>query len=126
MSALRAPQPFRCDVVDEPGRVRVAPVGELDLVTVEPLVRTIRELRRSGVEHLILDLRAVSFIDSRGARLAFDLHTEAAGDGLRLELVPGSPNVQRIFELTGSHDRLPFVAPERMAWEARETVPQTG
>jgi anti-anti-sigma factor len=79
MSALRAPQPFRCDVVDEPGRVRVAPVGELDLFTVEPLVQTIRELRRSGVEHLILDLRGVSFIDSPGVRLAFDLHTEAAG-----------------------------------------------
>jgi anti-sigma B factor antagonist len=126
MSSLQAPQPFRCDVVDEPGRVRVAPVGELDLLTAEPLVQTIRELRRSGVEHLALDLRGLSFIDSSGVRLAFDLHTEAAGNGLRLELVPGPPNVQRIFELTGTHDRLPFVAPERIAPDARETEPQTG
>jgi anti-anti-sigma factor len=125
MSALEAPQPFRCDVVDEPGRVRIAPVGELDLVTVEPLVQTIRELRRSGVEHLILDLRCVSFIDSSGVRLAFDLHAEAADAGLRFDLVPGPRNVQRIFELTGTHDQLPFVAPERMAPDARETEPQT-
>ena len=116
MSALQAPQPFRCDVVDEPGRVRVAPVGELDLVTAEPLVRTLREVRRSGVKHLVLDLRGVSFIDSSGVRLAFHLHTEAADDGLRLELVPGPPHVQRVFELTGARERLPFVSPE----------PQTG
>jgi anti-sigma B factor antagonist len=111
-----SPEPFRCDVVEEPGRVRVAPVGELDLVTAEPLVQTIREVRRSGVKHLILDLRGVSFIDASGVRLAFHLHTEAADDGLRLELVPGPPNVQRIFELTGAHEWLPFVPPE----------PQTG
>jgi hypothetical protein len=72
ISALQAPQPVRCDVVDEPGRVRVAPVGELDLLTAEPLVQTVRELRRSGVEHLVLDLRGLSFIDSSGVRLAFD------------------------------------------------------
>jgi anti-sigma B factor antagonist len=126
MSALQAPQLFRCDVVEEPGRVRVEPVGELDLVTAEPLAQTIRELRRSGVTHIILDLRRVSFIDSSGVRLAFDLHTEAAGNGLRLELVPAPPNVQRIFELTGTHDRLPFVTPERPAPDARETEPRTG
>lgn len=81
---------------------------------------------RAGVEHLVLDLRGLSFIDSSGVRLAFDLHTEAAGDGLRLELVPGPPNVQRIFELTGTHDRLPFVTPERIAPDACETEPRTG
>jgi anti-anti-sigma factor len=80
MSALQAPQPFRCDIVHEPGRVRVAPAGELDLLTAEPLVQTIRELRRSGVEHVVLDLRGLSFIDSSGVRLAFDLHTEAAAN----------------------------------------------
>jgi anti-sigma B factor antagonist len=120
MSALRAPEPFRCDVVGEPGRARVAPVGELDFATAEPLVQTIRALRRSGVTHLILDLRRVSFIDSRGVRVAWDLHTEATDDGLRLELVPGPPNVQRIFELTGTLEQLPFVTPER-----GETEPQT-
>jgi anti-anti-sigma factor len=125
MSALQAPEPFRWDVVDEAGQVRVAPVGELDLAAAEPLVQTIRELCRSGVKHLILDLRRVSFIDSSGVRLAFDLHTDATGDGLRLELVPGPPNVQRIFELTGTHDRLPFVTPERPAADPRETEPQT-
>lgn len=126
MSALQAPEPFRCDIVDEPGRVRVAPVGELDLATAEPLVQTIRVLRRSSVTHLILDLRRVSFIDSSGVHVAWDLHTETADDGLRLELVPGPPDVQRIFELTGTHDRLPFVTPERPTADPGETEPLTG
>jgi anti-sigma B factor antagonist len=102
--------------------VRVSPVGELDVATAEPLVQTIRELRRSGVKHLILDLRRISFIDSSGVRVAWDLHTEATGNGLRFELVPGPPHVQRIFELTGTHEWLPFV---RLAANPRQTEPQT-
>jgi hypothetical protein len=50
MSAFQAPELFRCDVVGEPGRARVAPVGELDLATTEPLVQASRELLRSGVK----------------------------------------------------------------------------
>jgi anti-anti-sigma factor len=109
VSTHPAPEPFRCDVIDERDRARVAPVGELDLATSRQLADAIRDLRRSGVTHLILDLRRVSFIDSSGLRVALDLHTAALDDGLRLELLPGPPHVQRIFELTGTCDQLPFL-----------------
>jgi anti-sigma B factor antagonist len=112
VTAHRPREPFRLEIVDERDRVRVAPVGELDLATAEPLAQAIRELRGLGVTHLILDLRRVSFMDSSGLRVALDLHTEATGNGLRLELLPGPPHVQRIFELTGTHDQLPFATPE--------------
>jgi anti-anti-sigma factor len=65
----------------------------------------------------VLDLRGVSFIDSTGLRLALDLDAAARGDGFRVELIPGPPQVQRIFDLTGALDQLPFVMPE-----ARESV----
>jgi anti-anti-sigma factor len=110
MSERHAPEPFRCEIVDERDRARVAPVGGLDLATAGPLAQTIRELRQSGVTHLILDLWRVSFTDSSGLRLALDLHTEANGNGLRLELLAGPAHVQRLFELTGTQDQLPFVA----------------
>jgi anti-sigma B factor antagonist len=112
VSERLALEPFRCEIVNEQDRVRVAPVGELDLVTAAPLAETIRGLRGSGVTYLILDLRRVSFMDSSGLRVALDLHTEASSNGLRLELLAGPPHVQRIFELTGTQDQLPFVAPE--------------
>ena len=48
-------------------------------------------------------------MDSSGLRVALELHTEATGNGLRLEVVPGPPQVQRTLELTDTHDRLPVV-----------------
>jgi anti-sigma B factor antagonist len=92
--------------------VRIAPVGELDLATRARLGQAIDEIRRSGVDRLILDLRRVSFLDSSGLRLALELYAAANGDGFDLELVPGPPQVQRIFERTGTLDALPFRTPE--------------
>jgi anti-anti-sigma factor len=106
------PQGFRCDVVNEGARVRIAPVGELDMASTPRLAQAIRELRQAGAAHLIIDLRRVTFIDSTGLRLALDLDDDARDDGLRLELLAGPPEVQRIFDVTGTLDQLPFVTPD--------------
>lgn len=67
--SARGPDPLRWDVIGEHTRVRVASVGELDLASTDGLRQAIHELRRSGVEHLILDLRRVRFIDPDGRSL---------------------------------------------------------
>ncbi|MGH2967765.1 MAG: STAS domain-containing protein [Solirubrobacteraceae bacterium] len=103
-----APPPFRCDVFPERDRVRVAPVGELDQAVVPEVMSAIRELRQSGFDHLIIDLQDVSFIDSTGLKLVLNLHTTSGAEGFRLELLPGPPNVQRVFELTATLEHLPF------------------
>jgi anti-sigma B factor antagonist len=110
MSPLAPPERFGWEVDRTDSWVRVAPVGELDIATRTELEMAIDELLRSGVERLILDLRGVSFMDSNGLRLALDLHAAARGNGFALELVPGPPHVQRIFEVTGTLDALPFVS----------------
>jgi anti-sigma B factor antagonist len=93
--------------------VRIAPVGELDMAATPQLKQAIRALLDAGAAHLIIDLRRVTFIDSTGLRLALDLDAAARDDGLRLELLPGPPQVQRIFELTGTLGQLPFITPDR-------------
>ena len=108
ISSPDLPEQFSWEVVRDASSARIAPVGELDLAARPQLERAIDELRRSGVDRLILDLRRVSFMDSSGLRLALDLHTAANGDGFKLELIPGPPHVQRVFELTGTLDTLPF------------------
>ena len=110
MSPPAPPERFGSDVVRADSWVRVAPVGELDIATRPELEQAIDELLRADVERLILDLRGVSFMDSNGLRLALDLHTSARKDGFTLELVPGPPHIQRIFEVTGTLDALPFVS----------------
>ena len=114
-SSPDTPEPFRWDVVRDDGWVRVLPVGELDLATRGRLEQAIDDLRDTGADRLILDLRSVSFLDSSGLRLVLELYAAARGDGFELHLVPGPPHVQRIFELTGTLDALPFVTPESPA-----------
>lgn len=106
---------FRWDIAYEDHRVRIAPVGELDMAATPQLEQAIRALLHAGAVHLIIDLRGVSFIDSSGLHLALDLDAAARDDGLRLELLPGPPQVQRIFELTGTLEQLPFITPDRSA-----------
>ena len=62
-------EPFRIDVEPERESVRVAPVGELDIATVEKLRAEVDRLREAGFTDLVLDLRGVRFLDSTGLRL---------------------------------------------------------
>lgn len=84
------------------------------------LEQAIRVLRQEGAAHLIIDLRRLTFIDSTGLRLTFDLDAATRENGLRLELLAGPPQVQRIFELTGALDQLPFVTPDSRDARAAE------
>ena len=85
------PERFGWDVVDEQGRVRIAPVGELDMASTPQIKQEISVLLQAGTAHLIIDLRRVTFIDSTGLRLALELDAAARGNGLRVELLPGPP-----------------------------------
>ncbi len=101
-------QPFRCEVTPEGDHVVVAPRGELDMATVGAVERELRSLRRSGVDHLILDLSGLTFMDSSGLHLVSQWAIEASKDGFEFELEPGPPVVMRVFELTSMTDQLPF------------------
>lgn len=102
------PGRFTWDVVHDGRTVRVAPVGEFDLASRELLEPAIHELLGNGVDRLVLDLRRVCFLDSTGLGLALELEAAARADGFDLVLIPGPPDVQRIFEITGTLETLPF------------------
>ena len=96
------PAPYRCEVFPERDRVRIAPVGELDIATTPELEETIRELVESGFDQVVLDLADVEFLDSTGLRLILRWHASAQQDGLRFWVRPGPPAVQKLFTLTGT------------------------
>jgi anti-sigma B factor antagonist len=89
-------------------RVRIAPVGELDQAATEALEAACREALASGCRHLTIDLSGVTFIDSRGLRLVIQLQAAAQLEGWTFALLPGPPEVQRVFEVSGTRDLLPF------------------
>jgi anti-anti-sigma factor len=82
----------------------------VDIATAPQLDVKLRELRDSGFDHLVVDLRDVPFLDSSGLRILLAWDDTARSEGLDFELVPGQPGVQRLFDLTGVLDRLRFVS----------------
>jgi anti-sigma B factor antagonist len=107
MSHRRFQRNFDVQVEHEDGVAVVRPYGELDVTTVPRLRSTLADLRGSG-EDMRLDLGGVSFIDSTALRLVWDVNAEAQNNGTELTLIPGPPEVMRVFELTGLNKRLPF------------------
>ena len=80
--------------------VVVAPVGEIDLATVDALAQALGAARTES-EHVVLDLREVTFIDSAGLRLVL----ESSQAGGTFAVVRGPHEVQRVFELVGLDER---------------------
>jgi anti-sigma B factor antagonist len=102
-------RPFRCDVEAEHGHVRVTPYGELDLATAPDVELRLRELRESGFDRIVFDLRELAFMDSTGLRLVMREHMASQADGREFALIRGAPAVQRIFEVACVTDQLAFV-----------------
>jgi anti-sigma B factor antagonist len=100
---------FSCEVVPERDAVRVRSIGSLDMATAPVLERQLEELREAGFRRLIVDLGGLSFMDSTGLRLALRWHAAAQADGFEIGFAPGPPAVQRVFELTGMTEHVPFV-----------------
>jgi anti-sigma B factor antagonist len=83
--------------------------GELDIGSVPILHAAIaRVCKADGVRRITLDLSRLIFIDSTGLAEIILTSRLCERDGLELTLTPGSRAVQRLFELTGLIDALPF------------------
>ena len=88
------------------GGVVVTIQGEIDIATVD----TLRERLADACEgDVTIDLRRVDFLDCLGLQLLFEQHERSAERGLRVDFVQGPRAVRRLFELTGTLERLSFV-----------------
>ena len=86
-----------------------AVTGEFDMAatfTVEPALE--RALEEQALRRLTLDLSGVTFIDSTGVGIVLWLVGETQARDVAMRIVPGPPEVQRVFETAGLADSLPF------------------
>jgi anti-anti-sigma factor len=91
------------------GAVTVALRGELDL---EHAYTFDEELKRVEADHprcLVLDLRALTFLDSCGLARLLAARKRARKAHRRLVLVRGSATVQRLFALTAMNEAFEIV-----------------
>jgi len=89
--------------------VHVIPHGEIDLASVGLLEAKLRELRDTGFDHLVLDLREVAFMDTQGLAAVIEAQQSAAASGTEFVLVRGPERIHRLFEMIGLADRLTVV-----------------
>ena len=83
--------------------------GEFDMAatfTVEPALE--RALQEPELRRLTLDLSKVTFIDSTGIGVVLWLAGELDARELAMRIVPGPPDVQRVFASVGLAEVLPF------------------
>jgi anti-anti-sigma factor len=80
----------------------------MDMATVGAVEQELRRVRGEGYRRVVLDLSGVTFMDSTGLHLTARWTNEASSDGFVFELERGPATVQRVFELAGMVDWLPF------------------
>lgn len=90
------------------GTITLTLHGELDIAGGEVLRARLDELRRTYRGRLVIDLSGLEFVSSTGIAVLMHAHRYARGGGWVLQLRPGPPMVQRVFEIAGLDDRLPF------------------
>jgi len=90
------------------GAVVVVIQGEIDVATVDRLRGRLAEACQGDAT---VDLRRVAFLDCLGLQVLLEQHERSTARGWRLDFVQGPPAVRRLFELTGTLERLSFIEP---------------
>ncbi len=94
---------------DSDGATRVALSGEFDLAAIKRFEEAIAEAEAGSPSAIVIDLRRLEFMDSSGLRALVMAHERAKNAGRRLTIVPGPPQVRRVFEITHLDDQLELV-----------------
>lgn len=90
------------------GEFRVLLFGDLDILAFEEIDQMLAGAQRNGDQRVIVDLRGLEFIDSTGIRALLLAYKRAESGGNQLCFIRGQEGIQRIFQLVGLDNRLPF------------------
>jgi anti-sigma B factor antagonist len=106
---MSSTEPFQVRINPHGDATLVSAFGELDVATAETFAAAMRDVLEGPGSVVVLDLGAVTFMDSTGLGALLAV-TELAGERnsrltLRREL---SPAVERLLELSGLEKTLPF------------------
>ena len=101
---------FQVHEVAHGRRHRLVLVGELDIAPVADLETRVLRLCAEGASSIVIVLSRLTFMGSTGIRMILAAREACAERGCEFFVIPGPPSVQRLFEITGLLDQLPFRA----------------
>ena len=90
------------DSGDDGAALRIAPAGELDIATIEPIRSAVEAAIAQGATVIVFDLSAVTFLDSS----ALAVFAYAARQVERVRVTNPSAIARRVIEQTGLIDVL--------------------
>jgi anti-anti-sigma factor len=90
------------------GRHTISVAGELDMASAPELTAMIERVCAEGASAITVDLSGLTFIDSTGLHIIISTSERCKNLGLDFQLVPGPQKIQRLFEVTGLLNVLPF------------------
>ncbi len=100
---------FEIDSALVAGTGRLTVRGELDIATVPRVQAAVDTLLAQAVNHVVIDLSGVGFVDSSGLRLFIVLDQRAAVEGWTLSLLRPGKQAMTVFVVSGAEENLPFV-----------------
>ncbi|MGO9343343.1 MAG: STAS domain-containing protein [Acidimicrobiales bacterium] len=86
------------------GTAVVVVAGEIDVYTSPLLQERLVEVLRDGISSIVLDLSAVTFLDSTGLGVLITCLKRCRSAEGDLVLVTAQPNVLKVLEITGLND----------------------
>jgi anti-sigma B factor antagonist len=101
---------FNVSVETNPGSYTVALRGELDIATADQLTAALDGVAPAPGERLVIDLTAISFMDSTGLRVLIAANGAATEGGYELFIVTGDSPAKRVLELTRMDEHMQVVA----------------
>jgi anti-sigma B factor antagonist len=84
--------------------------GELDVAAADRVQHELERVEASDALSIVVDLSGLTFMDSTGVRLLIQAQARSRADSDRLLVLRGPGPVQRVFELCGVDDLLPFAS----------------
>lgn len=90
--------------------------GAVDVRLAPDLKEMLATVRSSGVQHLVLELGTVTFMDTTGLRFLFDLQRLAEERGGSLRLADPSEAVLDLLEMSGAAEALGLPAGPTGTW----------
>jgi anti-anti-sigma factor len=103
--------PFNIEIIERDRTLILVVEGELDLATAGFLDEELARAKATDASRIVIDLARVEFIDSSGLHVLIKHACSDNGCG-RVWLTKGSRQAQRLFEITGALEHLPFVSPD--------------
>lgn len=106
---MSQPPNFQIEVDQDHAGATVTVAGDIDMATIPRLVGARERALASDPDLVVIDLRAVRFIDSSGLKFLLETDRLSRDGGWTLRLVKPAETAMRVFVVTGVDKHLPFV-----------------